>query len=337
MRLKIAVTAYSLNRLDDFGGLEHRFAVNWGHFLRSEGHEVHFFPENYGCDSSFDLFWNAPVCSVPSRQCQTLRAKKHLHNYFHFDVRPVVQYCPCAPQGECYFSNPYIDTFAKLQEIEREAVTFKGVFTPIAYPDQWCPQGLVPGFDRNEIMWCNKGSLDPKFGPENAPYYPGNSVELLKALIKLNQKADFKITFAYDSLIRTARPQYGVEGLISQLKNVERVDKIPWSNLVDRMSRCKVNTHAGGLTSAINECLFVGAVPLANRDFGFFNAKCQELNIIPNPQHATADEIYDGLEKLWFDKDWYNYVNASYQELFSYHRTEGLRKAWKELLELLYD
>ncbi len=336
MPLKIGLNAYQQNSLDGYGGLEQRFAVNWGFFLKEEGHDVHFLRENQGCDSSFDLYWNAPVCSVPALQCGNVKSRKHIHNYFHFDVVPALGFCPCVQEGNCYFSNPYIDTFKKLEEnASNSPGKFTPLFTPLPYIDRWLPQNLLPGFDRQEIMWCNKGSLDPQYGPENAPYYPENSVNLLKALVKLNQKVDFKITFVLNSLIRNARPEYGVEGLISQLKNVERVDRIPWSNLVDRMSRCKVNTHAGGLTSAINEALFVNTAPLANSHFGFFNELCQELNIIPNQQHATADEIYDGLGKLWFDREWYEYVVDSFEELFRHHRTEGARKAWEDLLEVM--
>jgi hypothetical protein len=337
MPLKIAFNAYNQDHLDGYGGLEQRFSVNWAFFLKDEGHDIHFLREGAGCDESFDLYWNAPVCSDPNRSCRNVRARKHIHNYFHFDVRPVIQYCPCAERGECFFSSPYVDTFKRMKEMEEEIGTFKALLTPIAYPDNWRPSDLVPGFDRDEIMWCNKGSLDPKFGPENAPYYPGNSVEILKALVKLNQRVDFKTTFVLNNLIRTARPEYGVEGLISQLKNVERVDQIPWSNLVARMGKCKINTHAGGLTSAINEALFVGTAPLTNTHFGFFNDICQELNIVPDPQHATSDQIYDGLEKLWLDRNWYNKVIERFETGFAYNRTEGLRKAWRDLEQTLYD
>jgi hypothetical protein len=335
MPLKIAFNAYSQNSLDGYGGLEHRFSVNWAFFLKEEGHDVHFLRESAGCDSSFDLYWNAPVCSVPNRQCGNVKARKHIHNYFHFDVNPALGFCPCVQEDRCYFSNPYIDTFRKLEESAAASNKFTPLFTPMPYADSWRPKDLVPGFDRQEIMWCNKGSLDPQYGPENAPYYPENSVNLLRALIKLNQKADFKITFGLNSLIRNARPEYGVAGLIAQLKNVERVDKIPWTNLVKRMSLCKINTHAGGLTSAINEALFVNTAPLVNSHFGFFNELCQELNIIPNPQHATSDEIYDGLEKLWFDRERYTHVVDAFEELFKYHRTEGARKSWTDLLEIM--
>jgi len=337
-RLKIAFHSYSPHdHLDGWGGLEQRFSVSWAYFLREEGHDVHFLPALTGCDSSFDLYWDAPVRSEAGMQCGNIHAKKHLHNYFAPDVRGVLSSCPCSLRGECYFSSPYVDKFRMMQGFEQASGGFKAVFTPIAYPDNWKPQNLIPGFDRTEIMWCNKGSLDPQYGPESrAPYYPTNSVAILKALVKLNQKVDFKMTFVLDSLIRTARPEYGTEALIAQLRNVERLDVIPWTNLIERMSKCKINTHAGGLTSAINECLFVEAVPLAPPHFGFFTEVCQHFKIIPDPQTATADEIYEGLERLWFDRDWYNQISAAFQEPFGHNRTEGLRKAFKELLEILY-
>lgn len=335
MSLKIAFQAYGQNHINGYGGLEQRFAVNWAYFLKEEGHDVHFLKEGAGCDSSFDLYWNAPVCSIPARQCPPIKARKHIHSYFHFDVRSVIEFCPCHERGECYFSSPYIDTFHKMKDFADEMGNFKAVFTPIAYPDKWRPD-VSPGFDRTEIMWANKGSLDPQYGPENAPHYPENSVKLLQALIRLNQKADFKITFVLNSLISNARPEYGVPELIGQLKNVDSVDRLPWTQLVKKMSHCKINTHAGGLTSAINECFFVDTVPLANRNFGFFNSLCQDLDIIPDPQNASSDEIFEGLDRLWFDREWYNKVNDSFQELFIHHRTEGLRKSWVDLEEIVY-
>jgi hypothetical protein len=168
-------------------------------------------------------------------------------------------------------------------------------------------------------------------------HYITNGIETLKALVKLNKKVDFKMVFALDQYIRTTRPEWRgeVNDLISQLKDVTRLEQVTWTQYLDIMSKTKINTHVGGLTSGINECLFTGSVPATPEYFIFFRDVAKELKILPNPEVATADEIYDAYERLWLDETYYLKVRDSFQEAFVDHRTAGLRNHWKNAMEEL--
>jgi hypothetical protein len=169
--MKIAIRSWGTYRdnLDGFGGLELRYTVNYAHFLKSEGHEVHFFDENRGCDSSFDLAIDVPN----DNKCHLVKAKFHTHNWFssntisssqHISIRDNV----CYTSGQMSVSEPYRygydNAMRNADGIEHNLKHM--LFLPIAYPDDLLPTNLVPGFDRNVIFWGNKGNFNPEFGPE---------------------------------------------------------------------------------------------------------------------------------------------------------------------------
>lgn len=322
--MKISCQAYGgENNINSYGGLEVRFSVNWADWFRRQGHQVHFFHQSIGCDDSYDLCFDAPISDA--YPCAKWRAKKHIHSYFSPDVSGLT-FLDCYKAGNAIMSHP--TTFSYKRGLELNGPGFRRVFTPIPYLDCYRPSVRIPSFDRTEIMWCNKGNFAPQFGEDH--YYYINGIRTLEALVRLNKKVDFKITLVLRQLIEQ-RPE--VRDLLSQLKNVELLGQISWINLVDRMSRCKINTHAGGLTSAIFESVFCETVPLVPNDFGFFGDEAREANLMPNARVATTDEIYDALERLWLDKDFYSEKNNLFQEGFTPHRDPSTY--WSRLLEEL--
>lgn len=337
--MRIAVRSYGHNRdhLDGFGGLELRYTVNYAHFLRAEGHEVDFFDDRRGCNSSYDL-----AIDAPNDNCGLVKAKLHTHNWFssHTIVaanHPGMCDNPCYQSGQMIVSDPYRYGYDNAMKGDIEH-NFKHIlFLPLAYPDDLIPKNLVPGFERKVILWGNKGNFNPEFGPERNMHYVTNGINTLKALVRLNKKADFKMVFLLDNYIRDTRPEWKDEiaDLISQLKDVERLDQIPWTQYVNFMAQTKINTHVGGLTSGINECLFTQSVPATPEQFIFFQDVAKELNIMPSAEVATADEIYDAYERLWFDEQYYLHVRDAFQDAFVDHRTGGLRKHWQAAMEEL--
>ena len=339
--MKIAVRSYGHYRdhLNGFGGLELRYTVHYAHFLRSEGHEVYFFDDRRGCDSSFDL-----AIDVPNDNCGMVKAKFHTHNWFSPSTtsaatNPGIHEGQCYQSGQMIVSDPYRHGYDNAMDAEVEH-NFKHVlFLPLAYPDDLMPKNLVPGFDRNVIFWGNKGNFNSEFGPERNMSYVTNGIDTLKALVRLNKKSNFKTIFILDNYIRGTRSEWKDEiaDLIGQLKDVERLDQIPWTQYVNFMAQTKINTHVGGLTSGINECLLTQSVPATPEKFIFFQDVAKELNIMPSPEIATADEIYDAYERLWFDEQYYLHVRDAFQDAFVDHRTEGLRKHWQAAMEELED
>lgn len=339
--MKIAVRSWGSSRdhLDGFGGLELRYTVNYVHFLRSEGHEVHFFDDRRGCDSSFDF-----AIDAPNDNCHTVKAKYHTHVWFsprttNAAKNPGIHERECYQSGQMVVSDPYRYGYdnATKQEVEHK---FKHVlFLPLAYPDDLMPKNLVPGFERKIILWGNKGNFNPEFGLERNMFYVTNGINTLKALVRLNKKADFKMVFLLDNYIRDTRPEWRGEiaDLIGQLKDVERLDQITWTQYVNFMAQTKINTHVGGLTSGVNECLFTQSVPATPEKFIFFQDVAKELNIMPSAEVATVNEIYDAYERLWFDEQYYFRVRDAFQDAFVDHRTAGLRKHWQAAMEELED
>ena len=337
--MKIAVRSYGSYRdnLDGFGGLELRYVVNYAHFLRNEGHEVHYFDDVLGCDSSFDF-----AIDAPNHNCPTVKAKIHTHNWFSPCTTVAAQnpgICDnqCYQSGQLIITDPYRYGYENAMKSEVEH-NFKHIlFLPIAYPDDLMPKNMVPGFERNVIFWGNKGNFNPEFGPERAMYYVTNGIETLKALVRLNKKADFKTVFVLDNYFRETRLEWREEiaDLVGQLKDVERLDQVTWTRYLDIMSQTKINTHVGGLTSGINECIFTQGAPATPVEFIFFQDVAKELNIMPSAEIATAGEIYDAYERLWFDESYYLHVRDAFQDVFVDHRTEGLRKHWQAAMEEL--
>ena len=339
--MKIAVRSYGSDRdhLDGFGGLELRYTVNYAHFLLSEGHQVHFFDDTHGCDSSFDLALDAP-----NHNCHLIKAKYHTHNWFSPSTtcvakNPGIHETQCYQSGQMIISDPYRYGYDNTMKMKVEH-NFKHIlFLPLAYPDDLIPSNLAPGFERKVILWGNKGNFNPEFGPERDMHYITNGIETLKALVRLNKKADFQTVFVLDNYIRDTRLEWKdeIEDLIRQLKNVDRLDQVPWSHYVNIMSQTKINTHVGGLTSGINECLLTQSVPATPEKFIFFQDVAKELNIMPSAEVATVDEIYDAYEHLWFDEQYYLHVRDAFQDAFVDHRTEGLRRHWQAAMEELED
>ena len=147
------------------------------------------------------------------------------------------------------------------------------------------------------------------------------------------------MVFALNGWITTTREEWRgeIEDLISQLKDVRRLDQVTWTQYVNIMSKTKINTHVGGLTSGINECLLTQSVPATPEKFIFFQDVAKELKIMPAPEVATTEEIYEAYERLWFDESYYLQVRDAFQDAFVDHRTDGLRNHWKTAMEKLQD
>lgn len=331
--MKIAVSGHGAdkNHIDGFGGLEHRFGVNWAHFLQTEGHDVHFFDLNRGVDDSFDLAIDCPVES-----CANIKAKRHIHGSFKTVSlnSPDVQGASCYQEGRYVYSSPYrVDYLESLGLSSSKGFKHIPVFMPLPYPDDLLPLDIVPGFNRSQIAWANKGNFHPAFTREfNYPFVQ-DGIKHLKALVKLNQKTEFTITFLLDSMIRNTGIDWRVEveSLIGQFKQVNRLETLPWRQLVQLLSKCKLNTHVGRLTSSVNEAVFTYGVPVTQPRFVHLST----VALIPSVEESTVDNLYDTYERLWFDEKFYYQIRDAFQDHFRDHRTEGVRKAWKDLVQQL--
>lgn len=332
-KVKVAISSHGANKdhIDGFGGLEQRFGANWAYFLRSEGHEVHFFDINRGVDSSFDLAIDCPI-----ERCDNIRAKQHIHGSFRaVSLHSTdVQSNQCYQDGRYFYSSPYrVDYLESLGMAASGGFKHVPVFMPLPYPEALVPENLVQGFVRTEIAWANKGNFHPAFNRDFKYELVEDGLKHLQALVRLNKRAEFKITFLLDSMIRNTNPEWRgeVESLISQLKQVERLETLPWTRLVQLLGRCKLNTHVGRLTSSINEAIFTYGVPVTQANFGHLAT----VALLPPLAECTVESIYDIYERLWFDEKFYYQVQEAFQDHFRDHRTDGVRRAWRALTQQL--
>ena len=354
--MKIAVRSHEpTNSVDGYGGLEQRLGVMWGYFLTRRGHDVHYYHERVGCDDSFDLAIDCPCepdrsCGGTSPEIQALhhnvpliKAEKHIHSSYGIGpiTHPEVTSSRCYQEGKYVLGVPHREQYtAGLSTISQGRTKAQVLFLPLPYPDELMPQGLEKGFNRNGIWWGNKGNFDPVVGPDHHAYeaFMVNGIETLKALIKLNQKVNFDITFLLTARTKAAAaawPALQIEELISQLKSVRRLETIPWSQLVQEIGKCKLNTHPAGLTSSIHETIFTHGVPVTPRGSAHMFLKSPGVDLIKDRQGVTADEIYDVYERLWFDEKFYTQVYEIYQESFEDHRSANVEKYWKRALDFL--
>ena len=324
--MKIAIRSYGDDSIDGFGGGEQRWLANLAHFLRTEGHEIHRLHQQVGCDSSFDIYLDAAW-----EDCHRIPASvPHVH-FSYFGGHDGIRKMECFQSGKCNLASPYRDAWVKNAIWAKQAdIRFTNICVPQPYPDDLLPEhSKVPGFERQEIFWATKDNFHPNFASQKRPdgryhVFVQGGLDTLSALLRLEKKVDFKMNFLLAHHLQQAPPELGVLELVNSFKNKEFRAIAPWTQLVDILARCKLNVPIGGLWGSIPETIFAKSLPLIfprnqfSERFG---------SILPFPEDANEEDIYQALETLWFDKRIYDLNYEYLQDLFKEHRTDGLRRA----------
>lgn len=323
--MKIAVRTYGPNGnpVDGFGGGEQRWTANLAHFLRTEGHEVIRCNEGQdeGCDIFFDASWE---------RCQQSRARAHIHFSFAGANRGALEF-PCVRNGEpkCNYANPYRQTHEEGVRWEKEEPNINAVFVPQPYPDNLLPLSAhTPGFHRNGILWATKDMFHPNFCKpdqmrgDREHVFVQNGLDTLRALIRFQKKVDFNIHFALQHHLAEAPERLDIQGLVSQFRNVTFSGITPWTHIIQLLSTSKFNVPVGGLWGSAPESIFARSLPLLYPRNQFYFG----MDILPDVNTVTEDEIYDTLERLWYDENAYNEIYDILQEKIKDHRSDGLRK-----------
>jgi hypothetical protein len=338
-QLKIAYRYYGPHGINGFGGGEQRWVVNAVHFLSKEGHIVQ--PCHEGKDLGYDLFIDP---GFEHGACLKVRASKHLHLRFCGPWTPDHSSIDCVNSGNCIASAPYWETQQNFDNYEPwirdgHADKVTPVFFPVPYSDDLLPAtAQVPGFQRNEILWATKDMFHPIFAKAYVEE-PGShgwkivnaGLCILKSLIRLQERVDFQVNFLMSHHLREAPDFLGIPALVDQIKNKKFANITPWMQLIDIMARCKLNVPVGGLWGSTPEAIFAGTLPMQHPKNQFYAG----YNILPEPIDLTEDNYYDALERHWFDEAAYNTAMEPLQVLFEHHRTEGLRRNFKETLETI--
>lgn len=332
--MRIAIRDYGQmgNQINGFGGGETRWTANLDRFLRTEGHEVFRCAE--GQDKNCDLFLDASW-----ERCQHVNAPVHVHFSFFACNRGALEF-PCLPSGKCNMAVPYQLQWIKNQNWMKELdKPFNNIFLPQPYPDDLLPANIdqIRPFDRTGIFWATKDMFHPNFEKLQRPngkehVFTQGGLDTLKALLRLQDKADFKMHFLMKHFLDAAHPRYGVPEMLSRFKNSQFYGVVPWTGLVELAAQCKLNVPVGGLWGSIPESIFVRSLPVS------YMRNCWSENfgtILPFPENANEQDIYEALETLWFDERVYQRQFDVQQVLFEDHRTEGLRRNFEIAFEQL--
>ena len=318
------------SEVDGFGGGEQRWTANLAHFLKSEGYEVVRCAEGQdaGCDLFFDASWEL---------CTQVRAPFHIHFSFFGWTSGIVEY-PCIHTGNCNLAVPYRSIWANQRTVSKVSeFTYRNIFIPQPYPDNLMPAeaNSVPGFNRREILWATKDMFHPNFESQSRPdgreqVFVQSGLDTLRALLRLQKKAEFKMNFLLKHLIDQAHSRFEVPRMLDEFKEKQYWNQVPWTQLVNIAARCKLNVPVGGLWGSIPESIFTKGLPV------FYQRNCwsnEFATMLPFPEHADEQDIYEALETFWFDERVYKRNYEIQQVLFEDHRTEGLRTNLKLAFE----
>ncbi len=332
--MKIAIRDFGSigNTVNGYGGGEQRWSANLAHFLAAEGHDLIRCAEgqDHNCDLFLDASWE---------RCQNIKAPVHVHFSFFACNAGGLEF-PCLPSGDCNMAVPYRNEWIKNVEWNKKLEkSFTNLFIPQPYPDAFLPAAAnaVEGFARTEIMWASKDMFHPNFvsTPRSAELehvFVQGGLDMLRALLRLQEKAEFKMNFLMSHFLDQAHPRLGVPELLSRFRNVEFQGQLPWTDLLEVAAKCKLSVPVGGLWGSIPEAVFTKGLPMycqRNLFSAYFGCR------LPTAELTDEDDMYEALEDLWFDEKVYQRDFEIQQILFEDHRTEGLRRNLKIAFEQL--
>lgn len=324
--MHIAFHEFGETGLNAYGGGEGRWAVNWAHFLQYLGHTVSF--PRWTEEADFDL------CLMADERCHRIVDKPHIHLSFSAMNPGLFGVTDCYKKhGRMIIANPYKTGMSEAKGwAEEHRVT--QVFLPMCYPDHLLPSNLAPGFQRTELTWATKDAFNPLFCSVDSPSYfrTQSAIKTLKAFARFGKKTGCTTNILVDGFLRDAPAEFGLESLLADIPNLQRRDKVPWTELVQIMGRTKLNVPVAGLCGSFLESLFTRHVPALPNDISFF-PECQCMSLLPPPQVATEEDIYLAMETFWYDETVYNRALECFQDLFVDHRTDGLIHHFNETLE----
>lgn len=339
--MRIAIRSYGQgDHINGFGGGEQRWTANVAHFLRTEGYQVVRCAE--GRDEGCDLFLDA---GFENRACYRIKAPLHVHFRYFGAWQPDHSSSECVESGKCISAAPNKETYLNMLPGNRFTQSFwveKGyadkvvsLFLPQPYPDDLLPSHInVPGFDRNEIFWGTKDMFHPVFGQawqegdQHGWKIVNHGLCTLKALLRLQNErgAEFKMNFLMAHHLREAPAFLGVAELINSFRHKEFRNITPWTDLVSIMARCKLNTPIGGLWGSTPEAIFTGTLPVQFPNNQFY----ADYSLLPPPENIDEHNLYEILERLWFDREFYHQHLNELSERFQDHRTAGLQRNFQE-------
>ncbi len=340
---------------------ESRWAQNLARMLGEHGHEVDAIagvvwdPPCWGAstpvpgvtlsalpdyDKEYDLAiympWEYQVYEnnqyTPWRQCHEipLKAKYYVHNTFSWGIS--IRDDHICHQKNHILAYPYMQENHQFptDPAENPYPTFA---LPLPLYKEILPVDLE---NRKNILWSTKDVFHPDWGkceehPEgNIDHHcPRIGMATLGAIKRLAEKHEFDTHFLstrfFSPKNSAIAKKLKVMEFAESIPNAYFHDLLPQDELKSVMKETRVTAIVSGLLGSFGESIINGAVPLCYA--GHLQRDAAEKHGIKLPVFdATEDQIYECMEKLYTDDDFYMQVIEDYRhEMRHYSYDEAYR------------
>src|SRR3990167_2278216 len=173
---------------------------------------------------------------------------------------------------------------------------------------------------RKNILWSTKDVFNPEWPEGHHVLRIGAAT--LRAISKLRKKHDFITTFLstrfFDPMLSRWAKHYDVMGLVKSIPDGRCHALLPRDVLMNIMSTSRITTIVSGLLGSFGESIASGSVPLCYMGHLYRDA-ADKHGIKLHTFDATEEEIYNCIERLYEDNDFYLSVLADYREELRYY------------------
>jgi hypothetical protein len=246
-----------------------------------------------------------------------VKAKWYVHCTFSWGAS-------IADDHDCYNRNhvlayPYIQEDHQFPTDSAEN-PYKTFALPIPLYKELAPIELE---NRKNILWSTKDVFHPDWGkcpefPDGNPNHhcPRIGMATLGAIKRLAQKHSFDVHFLSTRFFNPdASPIARMLGTMEFAKTIPNSHfhgLLPQAELFGIMRQTRITAIVSGLLGSFGESIIKGAVPLCYSGH-LQRASAEKHGIKLNVFEATEDEIYECMEKLYTDDDFYMDVITDYR------------------------
>ncbi len=335
-------------------GSEDRWALNWIHLLRQNGHDAVQIDKNFSSAEEFDLFFQ--TVKHPNISCHTehINAKRHVHMAFGLPEKGYLEPFECHNRGEtCFLAFPHQKLYELAVGEHEDSLNFRAVFLPTPYTDDILPGDTTFGFDRKEITWMLKRVWHPNPNSSHEfrlESYKELGIWTLKAIKKLASKTDLQLNYAQEN-------DYGggilpvpeeAQAILNGIENLNYMTGVNFAGVLQHMSRSKISISIAGLTGSVMESVFCGCLPLAYNNpvspgvskivpITLTTVASSQGLVLPFAKDVVQDDIYELLEDFWFDEELYTRGREAYLEDFRFHTAKFALQKFNKLVEIVND
>lgn len=197
---------------------------------------------------------------------------------------------------------------------------------PIPIYDTFSPINIS---ERKDILWSTKDVFHPDWG-KNEGYVDGNpnhhvpriGLATLKCVKKLSEKHFFDVHFLstqyFDPEQSNISRELDVIGLANTIPNSRFYNLLPQKELFNIMKKSRITAVVSGLLGSFGDSIAMGSVPLCYSGH-IYRAAAEKHNLKLQVFDATEEQIYDCMERLYEDDDFYLKVIKDYREEMRYY------------------